>query len=153
MTIIYKILSLLINIAGIFLTICLVLSLPMLVSSPLNMLSGFMLICIILYTWFSNKFQRQVLQKQQVVHKSLHDWIRVNGIVSLIYSVVIIAGMLVFLQQPQTLLDQMKTMGVIIPVKSIQLMLAILLTFGIVLLVHIIWTFQLVKKNIAFFKS
>ncbi len=151
MTILYKILTLLINIAGIFLAICLVLSLPMLVSSPLNMLSGFMLVCIILYAWFSNKFQKQVLQQQKVVNKSLRDWIRVNGIVSLIYSSVIIAGMLVFLQQPQTLVDQMKTMGVIVPVNSIQMMLSILLVFGIVLFVHIIWTFTLVKKNSSFF--
>lgn len=153
MTVLYRVLGIFLNIAAIILTLCIVFSIPVLFSSPLNMLSGFMLASIVLYVWFSNKFHRQVLLQQQAVKPGLRDWIRVNGIVSLIYSMLIIVGMVTFISDPQILVDQMKLMGVSVPVNSLRAMLSILLVFGIVLFVHIIWTFALIKKNIEFFKS
>ncbi len=151
MTFLYRILGIILNAAAIFLAFVLVFSIPLLISSPLNLLSAFMLSCIVMYAWFSFKFHKLVLQQQKPVKKSLRDWIRVNGIVSLIYASVIIAGMTIFLQQPQTLVDQLKQMGIDMPLKNIMSMLVVLLVFGIVLFVHVLWTFALLKKNTTYF--
>ena len=153
MTIIYKILSIILNMAGIFLAICLLVSIPLLLASPLNMLSAFMLVCIVLYAFFSARFQRQVLQRQQVVKPSLRDWIRVNGFVSLFYSVVIILGMLMYLKQPQPLTERLQQMQINVPASTVTTMLTGLLVFGIVLLVHILWTLALVRKNREYFQT
>ncbi len=153
MAILYKILSILLNTVALFLAISIVMSIPILLASPLNMLSAFMLLSIVLYAWFSNKFLKTVLIKQEPVKASLKDWIKVNGVVSLIYSLFIILGMVAFIANPDVILSQMKEMGVEVPAKSITVLLYILLAFGIVLFVHVVWTFVLMRRNIAFFKS
>ncbi len=153
MAVLYKILSILLNTVALFLAISIVMSIPILLASPLNMLSAFMLLSIVLYAWFSNKFLKAVLIKQEPVKASLKDWIKVNGVVSLIYSLFIILGMAAFIANPDVILSQMKEMGVEVQAKSITVLLYILLAFGIVLFVHVVWTFVLMRRNIAFFKS
>lgn len=152
MTILYRVFGLILNLAALYLAINMLLSLPVLLSSPLTLLGAFAISSIILYAWFSTKFHRQVLQQQQVVKRSLRDWIRVNGIVSLIYSLFIILGMIVFISNPQIFTDQMKQVGGTTPVNVPKVLLAILLVYGIVLFIHVIWTFALIKKNIGYFK-
>ncbi len=151
MSVLYRIFGIIVNIAAVFLAISLVMSLRVLLSSPLNMLSAFMLFAIVLYAWFSNKFYMLVLVKQKPVKRKLRDWIRVNGIVSLIYSLFIILGMAAFISNPDLILEQMKDMGVTVPAAGLKTLLYVLLVFGIVLFVHVTWTFRLVKKNISFF--
>jgi|GEM_PF-3302119 len=151
MTIVYKILSVVVNVVAMFLAILMVLSLPVLFSSTLNMLSGFMLVCIVLYGWFSFSFQRQVLKKHQKVKPMLRDMIKINGYISLFYSTIIIGGMLVFLKQPGMLLEQIKQMGVVVELAAIQSMLYTVFFVGLVLFVHILWTLALVRKFNDFF--
>lgn len=92
MTILYRIFSLIINIVALLLTVSLVGSVMMLISSPQTMLSAFMMVAVILYTWFSFRFRREVMQQQKVVKHSLRDWVRVNGIVTLIFCIISIIG-------------------------------------------------------------
>jgi membrane protease YdiL (CAAX protease family) len=152
MTILYRVFGMILNLAALYLAINMVLSLPVLLSSPLTLLGAFAISSIILYAWFSTKFHRQVLQQQQAVKRSLRDWIRVNGIVSLIYSLFIILGMVMFILNPQIFADQMKQVSPNTPVNVPKALLAILLVYGIVLFIHVIWTFALIKKNIEYFK-
>lgn len=152
MTIIYRILSLIINVVAVMLSISLLGSIPMLVSSPQTMLSGFMMIAVILYSWFSFKFRREVLHQQKVVPHSLRDWLRVNGIVTLIFSLISILGITPLLINPQPLLAAIKNFGVDMPLKTAVTFIYAMLAYAIVLFIHILWTFALVKKNRAFFE-
>lgn len=128
------------------LTISLVGSLVVLFSSPVTMLSAFMMIAVILYSWFSFRFRRQVLQQQQVVKHSLRDWVRVNGIVTLVFCVVSILGVLPLLHNPQAFMDALKNMGVQMPLKSLTGFFYGMLAYAVILFVHILWTFALLKK-------
>lgn len=152
MKVLYRILGMLLNIGALYLAMNMLLSLPVLLSSPMTLLGGFAISAIILYAWFSTRFHRQVLQRQQAVKRSLRDWVRVNGIVSLIYSIFIILGMVVFITNPQILIDQMQQMGTTVPDKILWPLLLILLAYGLVLFVHVLWTFALIKKNLEYFK-
>ena len=90
MVILYRIISIFINFIALMFAISLVMSLPVLLSSPLNLLSSFIIVSIVLYSWFSYKFSRSVLQLKQPVKSNLRDWIRVNGIVAIIYCIMVI---------------------------------------------------------------
>jgi membrane protease YdiL (CAAX protease family) len=152
MTIIYRILSLIINTVAVMLTVSLLGSIPMLMSSPQTMLSAFMMIAVILYSWFSFKFRRDVLQKQQTVSHSLRDWVRVNGIVTMIFSIISILGITPLLANPQPFVEAIKNFGVTMPLKSVITFCYIMLVYAIVLLVHILWTFALLKKHKEYFQ-
>ena len=152
MTILYKILGIIINTVAMLLSISLIASIPMLISSPLTMLSAFMMVSIVLYAWFSHQFNKKVLQQQQVVKKSLKDWVKVNGIVALIFSVVVVIDVIMLIGNPQAYIDAIKSYGVDMPLQTISVFLYIMLAYGIILLAHVIWTFFLLKKNSSFFQ-
>jgi hypothetical protein len=134
------------------LAISVLISIPAVLSSPLTMLSGFMMVSIILYSWYSNQFSKKVLQQQQVVKKSLKDWVKVNGIVALIFSLIVIVDVIVIVGKPEAYVDALKEYGVDMSLQTISNFLYIMLAYGIVLLAHIIWTFILLKKHSSFFQ-
>lgn len=153
MTIIYRILSLIINTAAFLLSISLVFSIPMIISSPVTLLPAFIMVAIILYTWFSYKFRREVLQQQKTVQHSLRDWIRVNGIVSLVFCAVIIIDSLVVRQNPKALEDAIKTLPMQVSIGSIIMLLYWMLAYAVILFIHVIWTFALMKKHQKYFEQ
>jgi hypothetical protein len=153
MTILYRILSLIINAVALMLAISLLGSFGMLISSPQTMLSGFMMIAVILYSWFSFKFRREVLQKQGVVSPRLRDFVRVNGIVTLIFSFISIIGIAPLLANPQPFVEAIQNFGVTMPLKTIMTFCYIMLVYAVVLLVHILWTFALMKKHKEYFQQ
>lgn len=152
MTLLYKIIGTIINVFAMLLAVSLVLSLPILLSSPVMMLSGFMMIAIVLYSFFSARFHRKVLQQQEPVGKSLKDWIRVNGIVALIFSVIILVDVVVLLQNPQLYVDAVKGLGVDIPVNKVQSFFYIMIVYAAILFTHVLWTFALMKKYREYFQ-
>jgi uncharacterized membrane protein len=152
MTILYRILSLIINIVALLLTVSLVGSVMMLISSPQTMLSAFMMVAVILYTWFSFRFRREVMQQQKIVKHSLRDWVRVNGIVTLIFCIISIIGITPMLANPQPFLDAITNMGVIMPVKTVLTFCYGMLIYAVILLIHILWTFALLRKHKEFFQ-
>lgn len=152
MTIIYRILSLIINTVAMMLTLSLVGSIPMLISSPQTLLSAFMMIAVILYSWFSFKFRREVLQKQATVSHSLRDWVRVNGMVTMIFCMISIISIIPLLANPQPFVEAIKNFGITMPLKTITTFCYVMLVYAIVLLAHILWTFALIRKHKAFFQ-
>ncbi|MDB5249340.1 MAG: hypothetical protein JWQ40_3734 [Segetibacter sp.] len=152
MTIIYRLLSAIINAVALLLSISMLFSIPMLLSSAQTMLPAFMMLAVILYSWFSFKFRREVLQQQKIVNHSLRDWVRVNGIVTLIFSIMTILGLLPLLKNPQPFLDAVKNFGVDMPLKTATTFFFTMLTYATILLIHIVWTFALMKKYKEFFQ-
>lgn len=152
MNIIYRFIGFIINFIAILLSVSLLFSIPMLLSSPVTMLSAFMMIAVILYSWFSFQFRRQVLQHHQTVRHILKDWVRVNGIVSLIFGFMTIISVLPLLQNPQAFTDALKGMGFEIPLKSITGFFYGMLFYAAVLITHVLWTFTLMKKHLEYFQ-
>ena len=152
MTIIYRLLSTIINAVALMLSISMLFSIPMLLSSPQTLLPAFMMLAVILYSWFSFRFRRQVLQQQKVVNQSLRDWVRVNGIVTLIFSIMSILGLLPLITNPQPFIEAVKNFGVEMPLKTATTFFFTMLTYAVILLVHIVWTFALMKKYKEFFQ-
>ncbi len=112
MTLIYRIISLLINAVALMLAVSMVFSIPMLFSSPQTLFPGFLIVAVILYSWFSFRFRREVLQKQNQVSHSLRDWVRVNGIVTIVFCIISILGLVPLLSNPKPFLETVKNFNV-----------------------------------------
>lgn len=151
MSILYKIISIIINAVALFLSISLVFSIPMLISSPITLLSAFLIVGVVLYAWFSAKFYRQVVQQKKTVQHRLRDWVRVNGIVTMVFCSITFMNVLLLLKKPELFSDAAKTMGVDMPVKIVNSFFYGMLAYAILLLIHVLWTFSLLKKNKDFF--
>ena len=52
-------------------------------ANPSALIFVFIVACLVIYTFVSLKFLRTGLQKEQIMAKSLKDWIKVNAYVSL----------------------------------------------------------------------
>jgi hypothetical protein len=152
MTILYRILGFFINTMAVLLFISLISSFGILLSSAATLLPAFMLIATILYSFFSYKFHRQVLQQQQTVSKKLRDWVRVNGIVAIVFSVQIFLGVTVLLKKPEVYSETMSKFGMQVSLNAVQGFFIFMLVYAIALLVHILWTFALMKKNESSFE-
>src|ERR1044071_3232604 len=153
MSILYRILTIINNTVALLLAVSVFFSLPILFSSPLTMLSAFMMISIILYAFYSNRFIRTVLQQQQPVKPGLKDWIRVNGIVALVFSIIIIIDVAFLIRNPQIYVEAVKNLGVELPVEKVTGFFWVMLVYGLVLLTHVLWTFSLMKKYREYFSK
>lgn len=151
MTIVYRIFSLIINVVALMLTMSFLASIPMLISSPQTLLSGFLMLAVILYSLFSFLFRQQVLQQQKTVKHSLRDWVRVNGIVTLLFSIITIIGLVPLLINPQPFVGLIKNFGVEIPVQTATRFIYGMLAYSVILFIHILWTFALLRKYREFF--
>jgi membrane protease YdiL (CAAX protease family) len=150
--IIYRILGLIINAVAMLLTISLVFSIPMWVSSSLTLLSAFLMVAVILYAWYSFKFYREVLLQQKTVKHRLKDMVRVNGIVTLVFSVITFLNVSYLLKNPALFTDSIKNLGVQMPLKNITGFFYAMLIYAAILFIHVVWTFALLKKNKDYFQ-
>jgi hypothetical protein len=66
--------------------------------------------------------------------------------------VITVLNVLLLLQSPEIFLDAMQKFGVEVPLKSIQGFLYVMLLYGSVLFIHVVWTFALLKKNKHYFE-
>lgn len=152
MTFIYRLFSLVINTVAILLCFSFLFSIPLLFSSSIALLSAFMIISVILYSWFSFRFRREVLQRQMEVSHRLRDWVRVNGFVSIFFSVLTIMNILYLLENPNLFAEALKSYHINVEMKSLLGFFYAMLVYGSFLLIHILWTFALMKKHERFFK-
>jgi hypothetical protein len=94
----------------------------------------------------------QVLQQHKTVKRSLRDMVRVNGIVTLVFSALIILNVLLLLQNPGLFTESIKNYGVEMPVKNITGFFYAMFIYAAILLAHVVWTFALLKKNSDYFQ-
>jgi len=152
MTIIYRVFSIIINTVALMLAVSLVFSIPMFVSSPVALLSAFLMVGVILYSWFSYKFHREVLMHHKTVSHRLKDFVRVNGFVAIVLSVIMLLNVLLLLKNPSLFTEAMRNYGVELPLNKLNVFLYFMLGYATVLFIHVIWTFALLKKNRDYFE-
>jgi hypothetical protein len=160
MTIIYRILSLIISIFAFFIALSLILLIPASLVMPPFWLPVFLLVAVVLYTWFSNKFQRLVLRQKEVVRTSLKDWVKVNGYVAVAFSILSLPGSIALVKNPSTYIANMhEMMGKMgnqaqqsFSERSAIILALVMILYFAILLVHVLWTFALIKRHEEYFQ-
>lgn len=154
MSLIYRILSVFINIIGVFITICLVIIVPIFITAPALWLPMFLIIAVVLYTFFSNKFRRQVLIRKEIVNHGLRDWIRVNGFVAIFFSLLNIPAIINLIRDPAAYFEATKEFASQFGQKADQtfttnnlhVLTTVTLAYLVALFIHVFWTFSLLRK-------
>lgn len=150
--ILYRILSAIVNTVCVLLAFNIVASIIIVLSNPLFLFIICIMLCVVLYAWHANKFFRTVIVKNHQATKRQKDWIQVNAIVSIIFSVLIFVTGLALLANPRPYLDSLKTIYKdAIPVKAAMIQLYFMTAFCFVLLIHIIWTYILIRRYKDYF--
>ena len=152
---IYRILSIFINIIGVFIAVSLVVIIPLFITVPILWLPVFLIIAVVLYTWFSNKFRQKVLMRNENVNHTLRDWIKVNGYVAIVFSLLNIPSIINLIRNPNSYAEAAKEFAKQFGqggkqnfnLQSIQVLTYVMLIYFIALFVHVSWTFALLRKN------
>lgn len=152
MTLVYRLLSSIIHTIAIILSISFVISIPILFISPAGWFSAFIILSVILYSWFSFQFKRLVLKRQMEVKSSLKDWVRVNGLVAIFFSVLTVINVLYLVEHPQLLEEKLAEMKMEKLADTVKGLFIGMIFYATILLTHILWTFALMKKNQHYFK-
>ena len=150
----YRILSLIINTFSFFLAISLLSGLQVIFAQPAFAIVLFMMLCVVLYAWFANIFLKKVLIKSEPVSKKTKDLIQVNAIVSLVLCLLIIGPGAMLLADPKPyydIIDEMMDGKITNQMALTQLW--IIISFFLVLTVHIVWTYLLIRKRAAYFEG
>lgn len=158
----YRITGFIINFVSIIIAINLLLSIPLLLSQPFFLLFFFILLCVVLYAWFANSFLKKIIILKQPVKKKMKEWLLVNALVSFIFSLIILIPGIALLFNPDPFFKNLEifiknsgagSIGISNEeIKKVALAeLWFLVIFCLILSLHIIWTYRLVKKNAANF--
>jgi len=146
--IIYRILSVFVNFFCSFLAVITVFGLIMVLANPAALLQVFLFGSVVLYGWFANRFYANVILRNQKMTKKQKDWLQVNAIVAFIFSVLGISNGIYIIYNPKMFDEILKQMPEQIsnPQSLLTSVAVVLLVCCSILLVHIIWTYLLVKK-------
>jgi hypothetical protein len=153
---IYRILSFLLLPIAVLFTIAVLVFLRAAFANPAMFLPLFLLSCIAIYTFTAFNFLVQGIDGSKTLKQSARDWIRVNAIGSSIWALMLIATCIAFLVQPGTLGDAVKQMkdnaGSDVQVseadleKYLRITIYFFLVYAVVLLTHIIMSFQYLRS-------
>jgi vacuolar-type H+-ATPase subunit I/STV1 len=160
MDLLYRILGIIINLVGFLLAISLIVIIPVFITVPVLWLPLFIIAAVVLYTWFSNKFRQRVLVRKEVVRHSLRDWIKVNGYVTIAFSILNITSILSFIRNPASYIEATKELtkqfgqqvGQNFRAENMYIISIAMLVYLIALFAHVLWTFTLIKKHEDFFQ-
>jgi hypothetical protein len=136
------------------------------IGNPSVMLSAVILACVVIYIFAATFFLYKGILKETACKSSLKDWIRINSVIALIFSILAIiscASILYFFTNKTMydkfleVLNNSRPAGIPNNISSAELMTAmrnailIMLPFSIILLVHILITYRLLKKYAVLF--
>lgn len=163
---IYRVLSYLL---APFALLLLLTSFPMLIAvlaNPTALLPFFMIACIIIYIYCSFKFLTKGIKNQQPCKKTLKDWIKVNAYVCIAFVVLMLVQGSVIAANPSLISQQLfddisKQNNGNLPAQfSVELMIKMLkyvtyfmLFYAVVLAVHIVLSFRLLKSHQHLFEN
>lgn len=165
MTTLYKILTyILLPFAAIF-SLLTVVTFFIAIANPPMFLGVFMLAAVTLYVFCSVRFMRLGMIRQRALKPKLKDWIKVNAYVALPFAVMNFMQSVTIIGKPLLLQEVVKQMTEMQqnagfptqPAGSYDTMLIgllyVMLIFSLVLLVHILMSFSLLKKYSSLFET
>ncbi|BAV08771.1 hypothetical protein FLA_4818 [Filimonas lacunae] len=141
-----------------FLAILLFMVLPAVFSNLLLALPAFLLLSIVLYAWFANKFFIKAFVQRTVFTKKQKDWLQVNAIVTSIVSAIWFFSAFSAYTHPTPLKEavevqmpaELQNKITIQTVKNIGIGL---MSICVLLLTHVIWTISLLRKYLEHLKN
>jgi hypothetical protein len=120
------------------------------------LLPVFMLSCTVIYVFASFRFLNSGIQQAKPINPSLKHWIRVNGLVSLVFCMLSLFQFATLLLQPeimqqfykQAISTQQQIQGLTPQYfeKMLKGLLYFMLAYAILLLVHIYFTFRFLQQ-------
>lgn len=147
----YRILGFIDNLIAFFFLFATLINFAAMGVNPTLLLPLFIAISLLIYTNLAGIFARQVLVQGKTMKASLKDWIKVNGIVTLIYSIVLLMAMGTVLAS-QSLIGQLsKTIDY--PVNMIRGVAVFMVVCSVLLLVHVLQTLKYLKRFGASFQD
>ena len=165
MTNLYKILTyILLPFAAIF-SLLTVVTFFIAIANPPMFLGVFMLAAVTLYVFCCVRFVRQGISLQRVLKPKLRDWIKVNAYVALPFAIINFMQSVTIIGKPLLLQEVVKQMTEMQqnagfpaqPAGSYDSMLMgllyVMLIFALVLLLHILLSFSLLKKYSSLFET
>lgn len=140
-------LSFIVNLFCAFVAISLVPSVFMALANPAIAFGAFIMLGVVLYAWYANKFFNRVIVQKDVFTRRQKDWLQVNSIVAAIFSIMSVRSAAEILLHPQVIDDIIKQLPVPPSAKLIANIITIMLFFCILLFIHVGWTFILLRRH------
>jgi len=160
---VYRAISYLLLMVACFLTLSILLSLGVALANPPLLLPVFLLCGVVLYSFSSFQFLNKGIRAGQKMKVGRKDFIKVNAFVSLFFGVMIIVQVVTFIANPELLKEMMNQLatipeaGMTISKEQMyvvmQSVLWFLLIYAIALVVHIQFTFRLLKTHASVFDA
>lgn len=147
----YRILGFIDNLIAFFFLFATLINFAAMGINPTLLLPLFIAISLLIYTNLSGIFARQVLVQGKPMKASLKDWIKVNGIVTLIYSIVLFIAMSTVLTNQSLIGELSKTIGY--PVNMIRGVAIFMGVCALLLLLHVVQTLKYLKRFGASFQD
>ncbi len=148
--ILYRILTLIVNVFCTMIGMVLVLELAMVFANPTLALNFFISLSIVLYAWHANRFLLKVLIKNETTTKKHKDWLQVNAIVTLIASLLTIVASAALFAIPKLHESVIKQLPAEFQ-SSFNKAVIIGMIISACLVLHVIWTYTLIRKYKASF--
>ena len=153
----YRIINILVLPISAFLGLQVLMSIFFALANPAMLLAFFVIACVPIYAFTANYFYNKSIRKGEQCKPSLKDWIKVNAIVSLIFSVLVMfacGGLLLILNDPQKTNDLLNQLNMNTTTqvsladfrKLLRYYIYFFLPFSILLLIHIIITFRILGR-------
>ena len=160
---IYRIFSFLLLPMAILFTICVLLFLRAAFANPAMFFPLFLFACIAIYSFASLNFLINGVDGKRSLNKSSKDWIKVNAMVSIVFAILMITQCILFLLHPEMLQELIvqakRNAGDAFKMSDtefenyIRITSYFFLVYAIVLLVHIMMSFQYIKMYNYLFQN
>jgi hypothetical protein len=155
--VLYRILSFIVTIFCSFLTALLFLSLMAMLANPSIGIIVFILLSVVLYAWYARRFFFIAYVQKGSFTNRQKDWLQVNAIVALLFSLYCLVTAVAYLlrpaeltkavnQLPDEFLEESKV-SVAYLVQMMASIFKVLIFACSALLVHIIWTYRLLRQH------
>ncbi|RFM25968.1 hypothetical protein DXN05_21770 [Deminuibacter soli] len=145
--IVYRILSFFVNLFAVLLAVSLLPVISMALASPPVAMMAFLMVGVILYAWYSNVFFSIVIIRKEQFTRRKKDWLVVNSFLAIVYSFLYTFVCIVVITHPDILRTTVNQLPVKVSTRFMENVVITMLSFSTILLVHIFWTYYLIRKN------
>ncbi|MEX6691185.1 hypothetical protein QTN47_26990 [Danxiaibacter flavus] len=160
---IYRFLGFFVNIGAFMMAFMLFGMISFAFRNPALLLYSALMLCVVLYAWFVNKFFVRVIVRKEPTTFKHRDWIRVNSIVCLVFATLSILSCAAYLLNPSMPHDlvaqfnnQVDPTAKIDPKmleKAVKQLVWGMVIFFLILVAHILWTYDLLRRYRSHFQE
>ncbi len=157
----YRVISYLLLIAAGFLGFAALFALLVALANPALLLSVFIVVAVVLYSFTSFQFMRKVVQQGKPFRPGFKDFIKVNGYVSLVFVVQMVLSYIAVQANPQLMQEQIRQVAEMqgsanqLPagmlLKMMHIMIWVLFLYALLLGYHVFTTFRLLRQHAHLF--